>query len=144
VRDADAIIALLHLVLHPEGGFFRETWRGDASGTGRAAGSAIYYLLAAGDQSAWHRIDATEVWHHYAGAPLELRVADGDVDEPRRFLLGPDLAAGQQPQVVVPAGAWQSAVSLGAWTLVGCTVSPAFETAGFELAPEGWRPGRGQ
>jgi hypothetical protein len=149
VSDADAIIALLDLVPHPEGGFFRETWRDDASGTGRAAGSAIYYLLAAGDRSAWHRIDATEVWHHYAGAPLELRVVDGDADEPRRFLLGPDLATGQQPQLVVPAGAWQSAVSLGAWTLVGCTVSPAFEAAGFELAPEGlaaegWRPGGGQ
>jgi hypothetical protein len=140
--DADAIIASLQLRPHPEGGFYRETWRAAAPAGVRPAGSAIYYLLAAGQRSAWHRVDAAEAWHHYAGASLELLVADGSGDlPPERHVLGPDIPAGQRPQVVVPPGAWQSAASLGAWTLVGCTVSPAFEFAGFELAAPGWEPG---
>ncbi|MFO1056347.1 MAG: cupin domain-containing protein [Dongiaceae bacterium] len=137
---ATAIIARLGLQPHPEGGHFRETWRDRPAGGGRGAGTAIYYLLARGERSGWHRVDAAEIWHWYAGAPLALSIA-----EPGRpaaaVTLGNDLAAGQQPQALVPPGAWQGAASLGDWTLVGCTVSPAFEFAGFELAPPGWMPG---
>jgi predicted cupin superfamily sugar epimerase len=134
--EAPDIVALLDLQPHPEGGWFRETWRAPARADGgRATGTAIYFLLAEGQRSHWHRVDATEIWHFYAGAPLELAIVR------TRLLLGADLAAGERPQHVVPAGAWQSAWSLGAWTLVGCTVSPAFDFAGFELAPPGWEPG---
>jgi uncharacterized protein len=121
--EADEVVEELGLVRHVEGGWFRETWR-------EAAGTAIYYLLAAGEASRQHRVDKTEVWHFYAGDPLELTVAG----EP--MVLGADIGAGQRPQAVVPAGVWQSARPLGAWTLVGCTVAPAFDFAGFELAQE--------
>jgi predicted cupin superfamily sugar epimerase len=137
---ATAIIARLGLQPHPEGGHFRETWRDRPAGGGRGAGTAIYYLLARGERSGWHRVDAAEIWHWYAGAPLALAIAEPDRPA-ARATLGNDLAAGQQPQILVPPGAWQSAESLGDWTLVGCTVSPAFEFAGFELAPPGWEPG---
>lgn len=137
---AAAVIALLGLRPHPEGGHFVETFRDAAPAGGRSHGTAIYFLLAAGERSHWHRVDATEIWHWHAGAPLTLSLsADGGTVETLR--LGADLAAGERPQGVVPAGVWQAAVSEGAWTLVGCTVSPAFEFAGFELAPPGWRPG---
>lgn len=144
--DAETVIAALGLRPHPEGGWYAETWRAEAAPGIRPAGSAIYYLLRAGEMSRWHRIDATEVWHHYAGAPLELRVAVDDADGSAPSLvnahrLGGDIGAGERPQVVVPAGAWQAARTLGAWTLVGCTVAPAFEFPGSELAPEGWKPG---
>jgi len=131
---AEAIIAALQLAPHPEGGWYRETYRGDAARGGRAAITAIYYLLRAGERSHWHRVDAAEIWHWYAGDTLELRVERDTVR------LGSDLGAGERPQAVVPPFAWQAARSLGAWTLVGCTVSPAFEFAGFELAPQGWQP----
>jgi predicted cupin superfamily sugar epimerase len=135
---AAEVIALLGLVAHPEGGWYRETWRDDPPG-GRGPGSAIYFLLDAHERSAWHRVDATEIWHHHLGAPIALRIAapDGTVTEP---VLGPDLLAGHRPQVVVPADAWQSASPRGGWALVGCTVSPAFTFTGFELAPPGWEP----
>ncbi len=137
---SDEVVRLLRLDPHPEGGWYRETWRDAPEGGGRGAGTAIYYLLGAGEESRWHRVDATEIWHFYAGGTLELSLsADGSAVE--RRLLGADLAAGQRPQEVVPAGVWQSARPLGAWTLVGCTVSPAFELTGFELAPDGWHPG---
>ncbi|MCZ6885090.1 MAG: cupin domain-containing protein [Alphaproteobacteria bacterium] len=132
VADADRIIAALALEPHPEGGHYRETWR-DQTTDGRGSGSAIYYLLKQGEKSAWHRIDAAEIWHYYGGAALELYLREGDEDS--RFVLGRDIDAGERPQIIVPAGAWQTAKSLGPWTLVGCTVSPAFEFAGFELAP---------
>jgi hypothetical protein len=135
----DAIIRHLGLRPHPEGGHYRETYRHVAEGGGRGAMTAIYFLLRAGEVSHWHRVDATEIWHYYAGAPLDLAVAE-DGARPRTLVLGPDLAAGQAPQVIVPPGAWQSARSRGDWTLVGCTVGPAFEFAGFELAPPGWNP----
>jgi len=136
---ADEIIRQLGLQPHPEGGHFRETFRdAPASGSGRAASTAIYFLLRAGERSRWHRVDAAEVWHFYAGAPLKLGVFRDQHASTVR--LGPDLAAGEQPQAVVPTGAWQQAESLGAWTLVGCTVAPGFEFAGFELAPEGFDP----
>src|SRR5262245_25709559 len=105
---------------------------------GRSVSTAIYFLLARGERSHWHRVDAVEVWHHYAGAPLALSIANGVRTTMVR--LGVDLVAGERPQAAVPAGAWQTAQSLGAWTLVGCTVAPGFEFTGFELAPPGWEP----
>ena len=137
---ADEIIRLLGLQAHPEGGNYRETFRDSAGGaSGRAHSTAIYFLLKAGEVSRWHRVDAAEVWHWYAGAPLLLTVADASAGR-RDVRLGIDLAAGERPQAVVPAHAWQQAQSLGAWTLVGCTVAPAFEFAGFELAPPEFDP----
>ena len=141
--DADAIIKALGLRPHPEGGYYAETWRAEAGAGERPPGTAIYYLLRAGERSHWHRVDAAEVWHYYAGDPLALSMARGTGDEPAaRHVLGPDLAEGQRPQLVVPAGDWQAAESLGAWTLVGCTVSPGFDFDGFELAEPDWQPGR--
>jgi len=138
--SAKEMIAALDLAPHPEGGHFRETFRDTRDiGGGRAASTAIYYLLAEGEVSHWHRVDAVEVWHWYAGAPLRLsRSTDGRAITHVR--LGPDIAAGEAPQVVVPAHEWQGARSLGAWTLVGCTVAPGFQFEGFELAPEGFGP----
>ncbi len=130
--DADAVRETLALDPHPEGGHYRETWADEAC-------TAIYYLLEAGDRSAWHRIrDRVEIWHFYAGAPLQLSV---DLEGPgtaatRQIDLGTGLSAGQRPQAIVPAGAWQSACSLGAWTLVGCTVTPPFTFEAFDLASE--------
>ncbi|MBB3772217.1 hypothetical protein FHS55_002829 [Angulomicrobium tetraedrale] len=138
---AAQIIARLGLQPHPEGGHFRETFRDPhVSDNGRAASTSIYFLLAAGEVSHWHRIDAAEAWHWYAGAPLELRIA-GEVPETVEVhRLGPDVLGHEAPQAVVPRGAWQAARSLGEWTLVGCTVAPGFDFAGFELAPPGWSP----
>jgi predicted cupin superfamily sugar epimerase len=138
--EAEAVIRRLGLVRHPEGGWYRETFRDARTGAGgRPASTAVYYLLQAGEIGRWHRVDATEVWHWYAGAPLSLTLSiDGRVSNTR--VLGPDLASGAEPQRVVPARAWQTARSLGAWTLTGCTVAPGFEFSGFELAPEGWEP----
>ena len=136
---AEEVIRLLDLKPHREGGFFRETFRDSHTVDGRAASTAIYYLLGAGDVSEWHRVDAAEVWHFYAGAPLVITVSENGHDASAQHL-GPDLARGQRPQFAVPAGWWQTATSLGAWTLVGCTVAPGFDFTGFELAPPGWRP----
>jgi uncharacterized protein len=137
--SAAEIIARLDLKPHPEGGNFIEVFpdaRVDAGG--RSHSTAIYFLLARGERSRWHRIDAAEVWHYYAGDALVLQIAD-DAGR-RRVRLGPDLAAGEAPQAIVPAHAWQSAESAGDWTLVGCTVAPGFDFATFELAPTGWTP----
>lgn len=138
--SAAEIVEALGLKRHPEGGWYRETFR-DPAGAPRGHSTAIYYLLEAGDRSHWHRVrDAAELWHFHAGAPLDLTLSpDGQTTETHR--LGPDLTAGERPQVIVPAGCWQTAVSLGAWTLVGCTVAPGFEFEQFEMAPEGWGPG---
>lgn len=136
--DPDATIAALGLQPHPEGGWFVETWRDEPADGGRGHSTAIYFLLKADERSHWHRVDAAETWHHYDGGPLELSIADED--GPRTIVLGPDLAAGQRPQAVVPPGAWQAACPLGEAVLVGCTVAPAFEFAHFELAPPGWEP----
>jgi predicted cupin superfamily sugar epimerase len=136
---AAEIIARLDLKPHPEGGHFRETFRDPRlDANGRSVSTAIYFLLARGERSHWHRIDAVEVWHYYAGSPLKLDIAD-DVSL-RTVRLGPDLAAGEMPQAIVPAQAWQAAESSGDWTLVGCTVAPGFDFATFELAPKGWTP----
>jgi len=135
---ADEIRRLLALEPHPEGGFYRETFRAPAAAGVRSPGSAIYFLLTAGKPARWHRVDADEIWHWYAGAPLLLEVSQGAAPVAHR--LGPDLAADERPQRLVPGGAWQSARTCGDWTLVGCTVSPAFEFEAFELAPPGFRP----
>ncbi|WP_157018754.1 cupin domain-containing protein [Mesorhizobium xinjiangense] len=138
--DARDIIAALGMQRHPEGGWYTETFR-DPAGGERGHSTAIYFLLEAGDVSAWHRVrDAVEVWHYHAGAPLELAISEDGVQQ-RDLVLGPDLAAGARPQIVVPANAWQSARSLGDWSLVGCTVAPGFVFSSFEMAPPDWRPG---
>jgi predicted cupin superfamily sugar epimerase len=138
---AAEVIRLLDLKPHPEGGHFRETFRDTRTlEDGRAASTAIYFLLARGERSRWHRVDAAELWHYYAGAPLVLEMAAGEKEPVRRMKLGPDLAMGERPQGIVPAGHWQAAESIGDWTLVGCTVAPGFAFATFEMAPEGWMP----
>ena len=141
VPTAAEIIARLELKPHPEGGHYRETFRDSRrDANGRSASTAIYFLLARGERSHWHRIDAAEVWHYYAGSALNLQIAD-DVGQ-RCISLGSDLAAGEVPQATVPAQAWQAAECSGDWTLVGCTVAPGFDFAKFELAEPDWFPGR--
>ena len=137
--SAAEVIRLLELKPHPEGGHYRETFRDPAGPEGRGFSTAIYYLLDVGETSEWHRVDAAEIWHHYAGAPLVITLSPNGHDASAHHL-GKDLSAGQRPQIVVPAGHWQSATSLGAWTLVGCTVAPGFSFSGFEMAPPDWRP----
>ena len=136
--DANHWIEKLGLEPHPEGGHYRETYRDPCGHRGRAHSTAILFLLKAGEVSRWHRVDAAELWHWYGGAPLLLEIKEGKRRHDIR--LGPEWFEGQHPQGLVPAGAWQSARSLGPWTLVGCTVAPGFDFAGFELAPEGWEP----
>jgi predicted cupin superfamily sugar epimerase len=138
---AAEIIRMLALIPHPEGGHYRQTFCDSAETAGRAASTAIYFLLARGEHSHWHRVDAAEAWHYYAGAPLELEISLTDKGPAERIRLGPDLVAGERPQAVVPAHAWQAATCLGDWTLVGCTVAPGFLFSTFELAPPGWTPG---
>jgi predicted cupin superfamily sugar epimerase len=138
--DADAIIAALGLQRHPEGGWYREIHRSEAAPGERGAVTSIYYLLKASERSHWHRVDAEEIWHFHAGAPLELSIS-ADGTQSATYRLGMNLAQGERPQVVVPKRHWQSAQSSGDFTLVGCVVAPGFDFAGFELAPPGWRPG---
>lgn len=139
--SAEAIIEALSLMPHPEGGWYAETWRAKSeSEKERPAGTAIYYLLKRGECSRWHRIDAAEIWHFYAGAPLALAISK-DGHGAREYRLGADIAAGERPQIIVPPKAWQAARPLGDWTLVGCTVAPGFQYDTFELAPPNWAPG---
>jgi uncharacterized protein len=134
--QAQAVIAAFGLAPHPEGGHYRETWRDCPADAARGRASAIFFLLAAGEESAWHKVDAAELWLWHAGGPLALEIA-----RTRSTLhLGNDLAAGQMLQGIVPPAAWQRARPLGAWTLVSCVVAPAFTFAGFTLAPAGWAP----
>ena len=133
------IIQSLDLSPHPEGGWYKESWRAEASPGERPSGTAIYYLLESGQRSHWHRVDAVEIWHFYAGAALALSIAE-EGGASSILTLGGDIAKGEQPQAIVPAHWWQSAQSLGAWTLVGCTVSPGFQFEGFKLAPPDWTP----
>jgi len=133
MTEADRLIKLLNLSPHPEGGHFRETFR-DGTVAGRSPSTAIYFLLKAGEASRWHRVDAAEVWHFYRGAPLELRIGK------RVYMLGPNVDEAQAPQIVVPPNEWQSAQSMGDYTLVGCTVAPGFEFAHFQMAPDGFTP----
>lgn len=135
--SASEVVAILGLQPHPEGGHFRETFRDADPAGGRAHSTAIYYLLAAGERSAWHRVrDAAEIWHFHAGAPLRLSLAE-TLGSETVVVLGANLAAGERPQAVVPPNWWQAAESLGPWTLVGCTVAPGFTFESFELAPKG-------
>lgn len=138
--EPDTLIRELKMAPHPEGGHYVETFRDRPAGGGRGALTCIHFLLQAGEVSTWHRVDASEVWHFAAGAPLLLNLSF-DGHEATAHHLGSDILAGQQPHVVVPPGCWQTAKSLGAWTLVSCIVAPAFEFDGFELAPRAWRPG---
>ncbi|WP_419799089.1 MAG: cupin domain-containing protein [Terasakiella sp.] len=141
MSEADRIITQLGLQPHPEGGYYVETFRDDQGGE-RGSCTAIYYLLKAGERSHWHRVDAVEIWHWYAGAPLKLFIS---LDEKKvdTVVLGSDIFKGERPQGVVPKDAWQAAQSMGEWTLVGCTVSPAFQFEGFEMAAPTWQPGDG-
>ncbi|MEM9970095.1 MAG: cupin domain-containing protein [Pseudomonadota bacterium] len=133
---ADEIIATLGMQAHPEGGWYVELWRGPENP--RAAYSSIYFLLKAGERSHWHRVDAAEIWHYHAGAPLRLRRAETDAGPVEDLVLGANLAEGERPQHLIRPGEWQAAETLGDWTLVGCTVAPGFEFAGFELAEPGF------
>lgn len=138
---AKEIIRLLGLKPHPEGGHFRETFRDPHRINGRSASTAIYFLLAAHERSHWHRVDAVEIWHWHAGAPLKLEICPVTSRSVERLTLGSRIEAGEQPQILVPKMAWQAAETLGAWTLTGCTVAPGFEFSGFELAPKDFNPG---
>jgi uncharacterized protein len=142
MTDWRAIVERLGMQPHPEGGWYVETWRAPAAGGERPAASTILFLLAAGQRSHWHRVDAAEVWQWSGGEALELAIAPSDAGPVETFRLGGDVPGGERPQVVVPRGWWQAARPLGAWALVGCVVAPAFSFEGFELAPEGWEPGR--
>ena len=133
---ADEIIAHLDLAPHPEGGYYRQTWV--AENEGRPTGTSIYFLLKDGAASHWHHVDAVEIWHYYAGAPLVLSLSATDAGPAHDHILGPNLAHDELPQRVVPTGHWQTARTTGAWTLVGCTVSPGFQFSGFTLAPKGF------
>ncbi len=139
--QADDIIRTLDLQPHPEGGWYRQTWAGDEAP--RAFGTCIYFLLKAGERSHWHRVDAVEIWHYYAGSPLILSISETDEGPVENNCLGPDLLSGDRPQIIVPAHHWQAARTTGDWSLVGCTVSPGFRFEGFDLAPAGFDiPGR--
>ena len=137
--SADDVIRILKMAPHPEGGHFVETFRDSCEDSDRPRSTAIYYLLGRNERSHWHRIDSAEIWHYYAGSPLELEISKNGSDS-TQIRLGPNLAAGERPQGIVPPGAWQAANSCGAWTLVGCTVAPGFEFESFELAAPDWRP----
>ena len=140
MHTADEIIEKLDLKPHPEGGHFRETFRDHARPGTRAASTSIYYLLKAGEKSHWHRVDAVEVWHWYDGDPLEL-ITSRDSKSISISTLSANISQGHHPQLIVPKHCWQSARTLGEYTLVGCTVAPGFEFAGFEMAPKNWTPG---
>lgn len=137
---ADQIIDLLELSLHPEGGYFRETFRDDAKVNGRSASTAIYFLVRKNQNAYWHKIDSAEMWHWYAGAAMELHLFDEANKKKQVLTLGNDFMSSQRPQLLVPPGAWQYAETLGDWTLVGCTVAPGFEFEHFELVPPNWEP----
>ena len=138
--SATEIVERLKLAPHPEGGWYRETWRANAPSDSRASGTAIYFLLSKDQRSHWHKVDATEIWLYHAGAPLRLELSQ-DAKTIEAVTLGADFVAGEQPQMVVPPDCWQAAQTLGDWTLVSCTVSPGFEFEGFDLAAPGWSPG---
>ncbi len=141
-QSAEDIIKELGLQPHPEGGHYAEIYLDHTSDGSRGAATSIYFLLKAGEVSAWHTVDAVELYHYYAGAPLELSIsADGEAVE--TVTLGPAVLKGERPLAIVPLGAWQSARSTGDWTLIGCTVAPAFEFEGFKMAPPDWTPGKG-
>lgn len=137
MTEADRLIVALGLEPHPEGGWYRQTWMDDTA-EGRPFGTAIYFLLKAGEQSHWHRVDAVEIWHWHAGSPLILSTSATDTGPARTLRLGPDVLAGERPQLVIPAHHWQMAQPVGAFALVSCTVSPGFRFDGFTLAAPGF------
>ncbi|PHR16443.1 MAG: cupin [Sphingopyxis sp.] len=141
MTEAQAIIARLGLLPHPEGGWYRETWRADAADGERASATAIYFLLEAGQRSHWHRVDAAELWLWHAGSPLAISTAPEDAGPVAEMRLGPDIMAREAPQHLIPPGHWQATAAEEGWALVSCIVSPAFEFSGFELADPGWAPG---
>ena len=143
MTTADQLIERLALQPHPEGGHYRQTWIADSADGTRPAGTCIYFLLKAGESSHWHRVDATEIWHYYAGAPLILSLSESDEGPAKDHILGPDVLNGEQPQLIVPPHHWQAAKTTGDYTLVGCTVSPAFQFEGFTLAAPGFDVPRG-
>jgi predicted cupin superfamily sugar epimerase len=143
MSEARALIERLGLVPHPEGGWYKETWRAPAADGGRANATAIHFLLEQGQRSHWHRVDATEIWLWHGGSPLRLLTAQGDDGPVEEWLLGGDPLAGQVPQHVIAPHHWQAAEADHGWTLVSCIVSPGFQFSGFVLAPEGWAPGAG-
>ncbi|WP_010544331.1 cupin domain-containing protein [Sphingomonas elodea] len=138
--EAQAIIEQLGLAPHPEGGWYRETWRAPTVAGGRSPGTAILFLLEAGQRSHWHRVDADELWLWHAGSPLALRIGDAEGGAVEAVRLGGDVLGGERPQALVPAGHWQATEAAQGWGLVSCTVVPGFDFAGFELAPPGWSP----
>jgi len=139
-KTARAIIDKLGLAPHPEGGWYRQTWRTDAPEGERPAATLIYFVLEAHQRSHWHRVDAAELWMWHAGAPVALLIAPDENGPVTRHELGSDVLGGQEPHCLVPTGFWQAAEPLGGWALVSCVVSPGFDFAGFELAPPGWAP----
>ncbi|KAI1393374.1 RmlC-like cupin domain-containing protein [Hypoxylon trugodes] len=146
-RSAQEVVKQLNLIPNDEKGYYIQTFEDpdsvirDSNNSTRSASTAIYYLLeGAVGSSYWHRVDAVEVWHYYAGAPLTLSLSNNDGKPPVEKVLGPDVFNNQQPQVAIPKGTWQSALSHGDWTLVGTTVAPGFVPDGVELAPPGWEP----
>ena len=141
MSEARAIIDRLGLLPHPEGGWYRETWRAAASKGERGSATAIYFLLEAGQRSHWHRVDAAELWLWHAGSPLVVSTAAADAGPVAAIRLGPDIIAGHRPQHRIPTGHWQAAQADQGWALVSCIVSPAFDFAGFELAEPDWSPG---
>lgn len=141
MSEARAIIDRLGLLPHPEGGWYRETWRAEAGEGERASATAIYFLLEAGQRSHWHRVDAAELWLWHAGSPLVVSTAAEDLGPETAIRLGPDITAGEAPQHLIPPGHWQATEARHGWALVSCVVSPAFEFAGFELAEPDWKPG---
>ena len=143
MTTADQLIERLALQPHPEGGHYRQTWIADSADGTRPAGTCIYFLLKAGESSHWHRVDAAEIWHYYAGAPLILSLSESDEGPAKDHILGPDVLNGEQPQLIVPPHHWQAAKTTGDYTLVGCTVSPAFQFEGFTLAAPGFDIPRG-
>jgi len=136
---ADQIIKFLQLQPHPEGGWYKQTWKSEDTLSGRASGTSIYFLLKAGEISHWHKIDSVEIWHYYDGSPLILRTADESNNGIETKILGPDLAKSHSPQLLVNKNLWQSAETTGDYTLVGCTVSPGFEFSKFTLAPKNFK-----
>ncbi|MFL9841623.1 cupin domain-containing protein [Sphingomonas sp. ST-64] len=143
MQDARSLIETLALAPHPEGGWYRETWRSQPLADGaRSPGTAILFLLEHGQRSHWHKVDADELWLWHAGSPLDLAIADAADANPATIRLGGDVAAGYAPQARVPANRWQAATAELGWALVSCIVVPGFEFAGFELAPPQWSPPR--
>ena len=139
--QATALIQRLHLQRHPEGGWYRETWRADAAPGARASGTAIHFLLEAGERSHWHKVDATEIWLWHAGSALQLSTAPDDGGPVASVRLGGDVLKGEMPQHVIAPHHWQAAQADRGWALVSCIVSPGFDFAGFVLAPQDWAPG---